>query len=135
MAGLCDREAGAAAMEAACAEYNGFKELTPLSEGTAMGTQVWTALSRVTGRDPRLLEAEAAFSWVSSELATVDRELASYARKYGVATPAELERLIREGRIEGHPAWEDAIDWSNLIAYREKLLAAAAVVGREARAQ
>lgn len=100
-----------------------------------MSTRIWTELSRLVGADPAALEADAAFSWVAGELAGADRELAAYARKYGVASPSDLERLIREGKIEGHPAWEDAIDWSNLIAYREKLLAAVAAVGREAPAQ
>lgn len=96
-----------------------------------MATQIWVELSRLLGSDPVRLEADAAFSWVSSELAIVDRELATYARRYGVATPGDLERLIREGKVEGHPAWEDCIDWGNLMTYREKLLSAAAAVGRE----
>lgn len=36
------------------------------------------------------------------------------AEKYGVATPEELEALIREGRVEEHPAWEDLILWEHL---------------------
>lgn len=39
-----------------------------------MSTRIWTQLSRLLGSDPADLEADAAFSWVSSELAAVDRE-------------------------------------------------------------
>lgn len=100
-----------------------------------MSSTIWSELSRLVGSDPAQLETEAAFSWVSAEMAVTDREIAAYARKYGVSSPDALEQLIREGKVAGHPAWEDAIAWSNLIDYRNKLLAAAASVGRERLAQ
>ncbi len=92
---------------------------------------VWFDLAQVIGRDASQLEAEAAFALVSHELATIDRELAALALKYGVPNPAALEETIRQNTTSGHPAWEDSIDWSNLIAYREKILAAAATLGRQ----
>jgi len=33
-----------------------------------------------------------------------------------------LEQKISDKRVDGHPAWEDLIDWSNLHEYRKKLL-------------
>ena len=46
----------------------------------------------------------------------------AYVRQYTVRTPDEIEEKIRVGRIEGHPAWEDSIAWSNLLTYRDRLL-------------
>ncbi len=57
---------------------------------------VWFDLAQVIGRDASQLEAEAAFAWVSHELATIDRELATLALKYGVPNPAALEESIRQ---------------------------------------
>jgi hypothetical protein len=50
---------------------------------------------------------------VERELSTVGREFA-YAERYGVPHPGELERLIASARIDGHPAWEDRLDWGHL---------------------
>lgn len=97
-----------------------------------MSSPFWFRLSEVTGVVPQQLELEAAFSWLSNELAITDKEIATYARQYGVPTPQALEEKIRKGEIEGHPAWEDLIDWTNLIAYRDKLLDAATLFEPEA---
>lgn len=92
--------------------------------------RVWEELARVASRDARVVETEAAAAWVLCELATIDREICEYARRYGASSPEDLDRLIRDGKIPGHPSWEDSLDWANLLAYRERLLSAMADVPR-----
>ncbi|CAB1127747.1 conserved protein of unknown function [Candidatus Hydrogenisulfobacillus filiaventi] len=83
---------------------------------------VWDQPAAAAHLDKTAIEHEAARAWVERELSTVDRELAAYAERYGVPHPDGLERLIASGRIDGHPAWEDRLDWGNLLVYRERLV-------------
>jgi len=92
-----------------------------LAEGHAVigwGCQVlavWETLASTAHRDREQIEEEAACAWLERELRETDREIMVYVRQYGVRTPDEIEEKIRVGRIEGHPAWEDSIAWSNLL--------------------
>lgn len=90
---------------------------------------MWEELAKATRRRRERLEEGAASARLLQELRETDREIAAYARRYSVATPDALEKAIRDGRVDGHPAWEDRIDWDNLLAYRARLLAALADAG------
>ncbi|PSR21463.1 MAG: hypothetical protein C7B45_10565 [Sulfobacillus acidophilus] len=83
---------------------------------------LWDEVGAAVHKTPHQVEIEALHAWISHELAETDREIISYVRKYRVVHPEQIEQAIRDGRLDGHPAWEDMIDWMNLIAYREQLL-------------
>jgi len=85
-------------------------------------SSLWADMASLLSKRPEEIEAEAASAWVFSELSAVDHAVGEYVRGYGVASPDELIDLIRDGRVKGHPAWEDSIDWSNLLGYRNKVL-------------
>jgi len=42
------------------------------------------------------------------------KERLEILRRYGVSSAKELERKIRRGEINEHPAWEDLITLENL---------------------
>lgn len=46
-------------------------------------------------------------------MAKLEVEVARFRKRYGVLEPESLRSTIAEGRIPGHPAWEDMIDWQN----------------------
>ncbi len=83
---------------------------------------LWDAVGAAVHKTPHQVETEALHAWISRELAETDREILGYFRKYRVVAPKQVERAIRDGRLNGHPAWEDIIDWMNLLAYREQVL-------------
>ena len=112
-----------------------------LAEGHAVigwGCQVlavWETLASTVHRDREQIEEEAACAWLERELRETDREIMAYVRQYAVRTPDEIEEKIRIGRIEGHPAWEDSIAWSNLLTYRDHLLETLAGLGGQEGSQ
>ncbi len=83
---------------------------------------VWEEIANVTNRTTQQVEQDALNAWIHHEVQEVDRGILEYVRRYGVIRPDQLESAIRDGKVEGHPAWEDVIDWTNLLEYREKLL-------------
>ena len=91
---------------------------------------VWQDLSKAIGKPSEDIETQAAFNWITSEISESDRRIATFIRLYRVTSPNELENSIRTGGLEGHPAWEDAIDWFNLLEYRQNLLKVCAELNR-----
>ncbi|MHB8127149.1 MAG: hypothetical protein ACYDEJ_16245 [Desulfitobacteriaceae bacterium] len=83
---------------------------------------IWSNLSTKVNIDEKALQLRALSCWILSELAKTDQEIAEYIQKYGVSSPEMLEQMISDKRVDGHPAWEDSIDWSNLQEYRKELL-------------
>jgi len=90
---------------------------------------VWETLASTAHRDREQIEEEAAYAWLERELRETDQEIMAYVRQYTARSPDDIEEMIRIGRIEGHPAWEDSISWSNLLTYRDHLLEALARIG------
>lgn len=83
---------------------------------------IWSNLSTKVNIDENALQLRALSCWILSELAKTDQEIAEYIQKYGVSSPEMLEKRISDRSVDGHPAWEDLIDWSNLQEYRKELL-------------
>ena len=83
---------------------------------------LWDKVGAAVHKTAQEVEAEAFSAWITREMAETDCEILAYVGRYRVTTPEEIEEAIRTGRIEGHPAWEDLIDWANLNQYREQLL-------------
>jgi hypothetical protein len=77
--------------------------------------------------DEEILQHQALVCWILAELAKTDQEIVEYIQKYGVFSPEMLEQMICDKRVDGHPAWEDSIDWRNLQDYRKKLLDSLAI--------
>ena len=78
-------------------------------------------LSHSLGVPEETLLHEALQTWLFHKLSDIDHHIAEITIKYGVQSPDEIATLIRNGAIDGHPAWEDAIRLEGLFEYREKL--------------
>lgn len=81
-------------------------------------------LSQSVGKSVGQLEQDAIRAWVEKEVDLIDHAVMELAWKYGVHSPDEMEEKIRAGKIDGHPAWEDAIKWENMEEYKVTLLGA-----------
>jgi hypothetical protein len=90
---------------------------------------IWSSLSSKVNIEEEKLQLRALSCWILAELAKTDQEIAVYIQKYGVSSPELIEPMIRDKRVDGHPAWEDSIDWSNLQDYRKELLDSLASTG------
>lgn len=78
-------------------------------------------LSLQLGVPESILLQEALETWLFNKIAEVDHRIAKISQQYGSASPDDIEVMIREGTLEGHPAWEDAIRLEGLLDYRQKL--------------
>jgi len=71
---------------------------------------------------PQELEHASLRLFLNHNLRLVESQLLSLARKYGVQTVAELDELIRGGRIHEAEAFEDYFEFDHLEAERDVLL-------------
>ena len=78
--------------------------------------------SKVLGIPAEVLETEAVRVWATQKLCDVTRTIAEIAENYDAQSPDDIEAKIKQGVLEGHPAWEDAIRWENLGEFKENLL-------------
>ncbi len=78
-------------------------------------------LSRELGVPESTLLQEALETWLFKKIAEIDQRIVVIAQQYGTESPDGIEALIRDGTIDGHPAWEDAIRLEGLQGYRHKL--------------
>ncbi len=99
-------------------------------EGIAMGTikerEVRAPIdpkkiAKALNISPENLLAEGTLAYLHKELRLVEEDLADLRERYGLLSPQELEKKIRDALIPAHPAWEDLIEWENLEAYKQKL--------------
>ena len=51
-----------------------------------------------------ILLQEALETWLFHKIAEVDHRIAKISQQYGTASPDDIEAMIREGALEGHPA-------------------------------
>lgn len=70
---------------------------------------------------PDALWQESLSAYISRELRLTEMDIADLQDRYGVASPEELKAKIESGEIYSHPAWEEMIEWENLVAYQERL--------------
>ena len=71
---------------------------------------------------PQELEHASLRLFLNHNLRLVESQLLSLARKYGVQTVAELDELVRSGRIHEAEAFEDYFEFDHLEAERDVLL-------------
>jgi hypothetical protein len=60
-------------------------------------------------------------AYIARELRLIELDIADLQDRYDVLTPKQLEASIQSGDIYSHPAWEELIEWENLLAHRERL--------------
>jgi hypothetical protein len=70
---------------------------------------------------PEQLWRESLRAYISREKRLAHMDIADIQDRYRVANPEELTRHIKSGEIYSHPAWEDLIEWENLLAHIERL--------------
>jgi hypothetical protein len=70
---------------------------------------------------PEILWRESLEAYIARESRLIELDVADLLDRYGVASPEQLKAKIESGDIYSHPAWEELIEWENLIAYRERL--------------
>jgi len=58
---------------------------------------------------------------VEKEIRLAEHEIAEIRERYDVFSKEELYQAIQEGRVAGHPAWEDYIVWKNKEAHIARL--------------
>jgi hypothetical protein len=55
------------------------------------------------------------------EIHLAEEEIARIRKRYDVFSKEALYKAIADGRVAGHPAWEDYIVWKNKEAYLAQL--------------
>lgn len=71
---------------------------------------------------PQELEQASLRLFLNHKLRLVESQLLCLARKHGVQTVAELDELIKSGRIHESEAFEDYFEFDHLEAERNVLL-------------
>ncbi len=70
---------------------------------------------------PEQLWQESLQAYVSREKRLAHMDIADLQDRYRVTDPQELTKRIQAGEIYSHPAWEDLIEWENLLDHIERL--------------
>ena len=60
-------------------------------------------------------------AYVLRERRLAQLDIADIQERYGVTSVDELTKRIEAGAIYSHPAWEDMIEWENLLAHLQRL--------------
>ena len=71
---------------------------------------------------PQELEQASLRLFLNHKLRLMESQLLSLARKYDVQTVAELDELIKSGRVHEAEAFEDYFEFDRLEAERDVLL-------------
>jgi hypothetical protein len=74
------------------------------------------------GLSPQELERQSLRLFLRQQLRLVESQLLSLARKYGVQTVTELDKLVQKGQIHEAEAFEDYFELDYLEAQRATLL-------------
>ena len=78
-------------------------------------------VSKSLGVPPDALVAGGVKEYLRARLRAAKAEIHDLEARYMVGSPDELEEKIRKGTVDGHPAWEDLIQYESLVAYAEKI--------------
>jgi len=74
------------------------------------------------GLSPQELERQSLRLFLRQQLRLVESQLLSLARRYGVQTVTELDKLVQKGQIHEAEAFEDYFELDYLEAQRATLL-------------
>jgi hypothetical protein len=78
-------------------------------------------VSKSLGVPPDALVAGGVKEYLRARLRAAKSEIHDLETKYGVGSPHELADKIKKGTVDEHPAWEDLIQYENLVEHAEKL--------------
>ena len=78
-------------------------------------------LSKVLGVPPKELVRKGLEELLEAQLRAGFAEIAEIKTRYEVKSVAELEKKIKKGTIDEHPAWEDLIVLENLVERAKKI--------------
>jgi hypothetical protein len=78
-------------------------------------------VARTLQISPEQLWRESLRAYISREKRLAQMDIADLQDRYGVSDLQELTACIKAGEIYSHPAWEDSIEWENLLAHIERL--------------
>lgn len=67
------------------------------------------------------LKNESLLAYLAQQERLTRADIADLVDRYGVATSRDLKERIASGRIHGHPAWEDSIEWETLEAHLTRI--------------
>ena len=84
-------------------------------------SQLIERVSKSLGVPPDALVAGGVKEYLRARLREAKAEIHDQETKYGVGSPHELEDKIKKGTEDEHPAWEDLIQYENLVEHAEKL--------------
>jgi hypothetical protein len=78
-------------------------------------------VARTLQMSPEQLLRESLRAYISREKRLAEMDIADIKDRYRATSPQELAKRIKAGEIYSHPAWEDLIEWENLLAHIERL--------------
>ncbi len=78
-------------------------------------------ISKVLGVPPDELVRKGLEDFLKSQLRICLAEIGEVKAKYSIKSAAGLEKKIKDGAIEDHPAWEDLILLENLEDRAQKI--------------
>lgn len=83
--------------------------------------QLIDRVSKSLGVPPEVLVTGGVKEYLRARLRAAKAETHDLETKYGVKSPRELEDQIKKGAVDEHPAWEDLIQYENLVKHAEKI--------------
>ena len=84
-------------------------------------SQLKEKVSKSLGVFPDELVERSLREYLKAKLRTARAEIHEIEARYGVKKPDELEHRIREGAVEEHPAWEELIEYENMLNQVKKI--------------
>jgi hypothetical protein len=78
-------------------------------------------VAQVLQLSPEQLWRESLRAYLLRQKRVLQIDIADLQDRYGVASATELAQRIEQGEIYSHPAWEDLIEWENLLAQVTRL--------------
>lgn len=78
-------------------------------------------VAQVLQLSPEQLWRESLRAYLLRQKRVLQIDIADLQDRYGVASATELAQRIEQREIYSHPAWEDLIEWENLLAQVARL--------------
>ncbi|MDA8336533.1 MAG: hypothetical protein M0Z41_16345 [Peptococcaceae bacterium] len=86
-----------------------------------ISTQVITEAESLLGMPKDSIVKASLIEFILSKIKENSQIIEGLKGKYNVPGYLDLEDKIKQGKIPGHPAWEDVILWEQLFTHTAKL--------------
>ncbi len=89
-----------------------------------MATQQSLNLEKISQElsiEPDILLKEGVYFYLEKEMKLAEEDIKIISDRYHTNTPEQLGKQIKRKKIPSHPAWEDLIQWENLLEYIKKI--------------